>query len=209
MSGFTQFSKEELEAISPDDAYTLLKEGNQRFIKDSTINRNWTEEVKDASMGQFPFAVILSCMDSRVPPQLIFDQGMGNIFINRIAGNILNSDIIGSIEFACNIVGSKVILILGHTECGAVKGAIDTVDMGNLTGLLDKIKPAIDSTVYDGDRSSSDSKFVTMVAQENVKLAIEEIRTKSDILKDLESDGKIKIVGGLYDVWTGKVTFFE
>lgn len=209
VNGFAQFTKEQLEKISPNDAFALLQDGNQRFINDTPINRNWAEEVKGASPGQYPFAVILSCMDSRVPAEIVFDQGIGDIFVNRVAGNIINDDILGSMEYGCGVVGSKVILVLGHTECGAVKGAIDNVELGNLTGLLDKIEPAIAVTKYDGNRSSSDKKFVELVTEENVRVAMNEIRSKSSILKNLESEGKVKIVGGLYDVSTGKVNFFE
>ena len=209
MDGYTQFTKEDLESISPQDALLLLKKGNERFVNDNPLNRNWYEEVKGVLHEQNPFATILSCMDSRVPPQLIFDQGLGDIFINRIAGNILNDDILGSMEFACNMVGSKVILILGHTECGAIKGAIDKVRLGNLTGLLNKIEPVIDSLNYNGERTSEDCNFVDLVTHENVKFVMNEIKERSSILSKLVKDEKLLIAGGIYNVSTGEVNFYE
>ncbi len=209
MDGYTQFTKEDLESISPQDALLLLKKGNERFVNDNPLNRNWYEEVKGVLHEQNPFATILSCMDSRVPPQLIFDQGLGDIFINRIAGNILNDDILGSMEFACNMVGSKVILILGHTECGAIKGAIDKVRLGNLTGLLNKIEPVIDSLNYNGERTSEDCNFVDLVTHENVKFVMNEIKERSSILSKLVKDEKLMIDGRIYNVSTGEVNFYE
>ena len=172
-------------------------------------DRDWLAELEYTSKGQYPYAVILRCMDSRVSTDIIFDQGIGYVFDNGVAGNVVNDDMIGSMEYACAVVGSKLILVLGHTECGAVKGAIDDVELGNLTGLLNKIEPAVASTKYDGERNSKNKKFVDMVSETNVRLGMEEIRTKSPILKKLEEDGKIMIVGGMYDVSTGKVKFLE
>ena len=209
ITAFSQFTKEQQEKTSPDDALQMLKDGNQRFVSGNTIDRNSSSEVKNSSTGQYPYAVLLSCMDSRVATETVFDQGIGDIFINRVAGNISNKDIIGGMEYGCAVVGSKLILVLGHTECGAVKGAIDGAELGNLTGLLNKIDPAVSATKYDGDRTSKDKKFVELVTEENVRLAVEDIRKNSPVLKGMEDEGKIKIVGGMYNVATGEVTFFE
>ena len=209
INGYSQFTKEQQENTTPDDALTMLKEGNQRFVNGNTVERNSSTEVKNSSKGQYPYAVLLSCMDSRVDPETLFDQGIGDIFINRVAGNISNADILGGMEYGCAVVGSKLILVLGHTECGAVKGAIDGAELGNLTSMMKKIDPAVTSTKFDGDRTSKDKKFVELVTEENVRLAVEDIRKNSPVLKAMEDEGKIKIVGGMYDVSTGKVTFLE
>ena len=202
-------TQELLESMSPNEALTLLKEGNTRFHSNQMLDRNWEYMVQTTAKGQYPFAVILSCMDSRTSSEIIFDQGIGDIFNNRIAGNIINDDILGSMEYACAVVGSKLVLIMGHSECGAVKGAIDNVELGNLTGLLHKIDPAVESTKYDGERTTKDYKFVELVTEENVRLAMEEVRQRSSILKEMEEKGQIAIVGGLYSVSTGKVIFYE
>lgn len=209
VTGFSQFTQDQQKNTSPDDALQMLKEGNQRFVKSMGVERNSMTEVKNSSKGQYPYAVLLSCMDSRVDPETLFDQGIGDIFINRVAGNISNDDILGGMEYGCAVVGSKLILVLGHTECGAVKGAIDGAELGNLTGLLNKIEPAVSATKYDGTRTSKDGTFVEMVTEENVRLAVDNIRKNSPVLKGMEDEGKIKIVGGMYNVATGEVTFFE
>lgn len=203
-------SKETQNTLTPDLAIEILKEGNDRFIKNLKANRNLLQQVNETSEGQFPFATILSCIDSRTSAELIFDQGLGDIFSIRIAGNILNEDILGSMEFATKIVGTKVILVLGHTKCGAIVGACNHVEMGNLTTLLNKIQPAIDAEkTTKENRIGSNASFVKNVTDLNVHLTIERIRRESPIIADLEKEGKIKIVGGLYDVETGKVNFFE
>lgn len=209
VTGYSQFTQDQQKNTSPEDAIQMLKEGNQRFVKSMGVDRNSMNEVKKSSSGQYPYAVLLSCMDSRVDPETLFDQGIGDIFINRVAGNVSNADILGGMEYGCAVVGSKLILVLGHTECGAVKGAIDGAELGNLTGLLNKIDPAVSATKYDGDRTSKDGTFVEMVTEENVRLAVENIRKNSPVLKGMEDEGKIKIVGGMYNVSTGEVTFFE
>lgn len=206
---FSQVSKDELSKMTPADALTKLKEGNERFVSNSMKQRDWAANVKAASGGQNPFAVIVSCMDSRTSCEIMFDQGMGDIFSNRVAGNIVNEDIIGGLEYACKVVGSKLVVVLGHTECGAVKGAIDHVELGNLTLLLDKIEPSVNSVKYEGERNSHNHEFLSLVTKENVILAIDEIRKKSPILKEMEDKGEIRIAGGLYDISTGKVIFYE
>jgi len=196
--------------VTPDKALQFLKEGNNRFINNLKINRNLLEQVNDTRDGQWPFSVILSCIDSRTSAELIFDQGLGDVFSVRIAGNILNEDILGSMEFATKVVGSKIIVVLGHSKCGAVKGACDHIEMGNLTTLLNKIQPAIEeekaTTI---DRTSKNAEFVENVASHNVRLTMQRIRNESPIIKDLEDSGQIKIVGGMYDVDSGKVDFYE
>jgi len=209
INGFSQFTQEQQTGTTPDNALQLLKDGNQRFVTSMSEIRNSMIEVKNSSTGQYPYAVLLSCMDSRVAPETLFDQGIGDIFINRVAGNISNDDMLGGMEYGCAVVGAKLILVLGHTECGAVKGAIDGAELGNLTGLLNKIDPAVDATKYDGSRTSKDTEFVELVTEENVRLTVEQIRKNSPVLKGMEDEGKIKIVGGMYNVSTGEVTFYE
>ncbi len=197
--------------ISPNEALTLLKEGNLRFLKNKQVSRDLLEQVEDTSTGQFPFATILSCIDSRVSSELIFDQGIGDIFSIRIAGNFVNEDILGSMEFACKLAGTKLILVLGHTACGAVKGACDNAELGNLTGLINKIKPAVNAVKNPTDislRNSSNSEFVNTVAEKNVQLTIENIRKSSPVLQEMETTNEITIIGGMYDISTGLVTFY-
>lgn len=203
-------SKETQSKLTPDLAIEILKEGNERFVNNLKTNRNLLQQVNETSEGQFPFATILSCIDSRTSAELIFDQGLGDIFSIRIAGNILNEDILGSMEFATNVVGTKVIVVLGHTKCGAIVGACNHVEMGNLTTLLNKIQPAIyKETSTKENRTGSNVAFVNNVTELNVHLTIERIRRESPIIADLEKNEKIKIVGGMYNVENGKVTFFE
>lgn len=202
-------TKEMQTAISPSMALELLQEGNKRFVNNLKINRNLLQQANETSDGQHPFAVILSCIDSRTSAELIFDQGLGDIFSIRIAGNIINEDIIGSMEFGCKVAGSKIIVVLGHTKCGAVKGACDHVEMGNLTSLLTKIRPAVDDeNVTVENRNSSNPVFVENVSKINVKRTVKAIMERSTILKEMILSGEIGIVGGTQDITTGEVTFY-
>jgi carbonic anhydrase len=203
-------SKETQSSLTPQAALQILKEGNDRFVNNLKANRNLLQQVNETSAGQFPFATILSCIDSRTSAELIFDQGLGDVFSIRIAGNILNEDILGSMEFATKVVGTKVLIVLGHTKCGAIVGACNHVEMGNLTTLLNKIQPAIfNEKTTKTDRDGSNAGFVKNVTEINVHLTIERVRRESPIIAELEEQGQIKIVGGLYDVETGVVTFYE
>lgn len=203
-------TKETQESLTPDLALEILKEGNQRFVNNIKVNRNLLQQVNETSSNQFPFAVVLSCIDSRTSAELIFDQGLGDIFSIRIAGNILNDDILGSMEFGCKKVGSKLIVVLGHTNCGAITGACDDIKMGHLTSLINKIKPAIEcETETASDRNGSNIKFTENVSVNNVRLTVEGIKKRSSILAELEEEEKIKIVGGMYDVETGVVRFLN
>ena len=203
-------TKEMQQAITPGMALELLKEGNKRFVNNLKVNRNLLQQVNETSEGQHPFAVILSCIDSRTSAELIFDQGLGDVFSIRIAGNILNEDILGSMEFACKVAGSKIITVLGHTKCGAVKGACDHVEMGNLTTLLKKLKPALDAeTSVTSNRNSNNSEFVEKVATLNVHITIKQILKNSPLLKEMILKGEIALIGGMYDVETGVVDFYE
>lgn len=202
-------TKEMQAAITPSMALELLKEGNKRFVNNLKVNRNLLQQANETSGGQFPFAVILSCIDSRTSAELIFDQGLGDIFSVRIAGNIVNEDILGSMEFGCKVAGSKIIVVLGHTKCGAVKGACDHVEMGNLTALLTKIRPAVDDeTVTTENRNSSNPTFVENVAAINVKRTVKAIMERSPILKEMIESGQIGIVGGSHDIASGEVEFY-
>ena len=203
-------TKASQDAISPAKALELLKEGNQRFTAKKQVERDLTLQVEQTSTGQFPFATVLSCIDSRVPAELVFDQGIGDIFSVRIAGNFVNSDILGSMEFASKLAGTKLILVLGHTACGAVKGACDHAELGNLTGMLDNIAPAVDAITEPTDaaeRTSANIDFVNAVGTKNVELTIDRIHEESPVLAEMEQAGEIQIVGGIYDIATGKVNF--
>lgn len=203
-------SKETQSSLTPQTALQILKEGNERFMNNLKANRNLLQQVNETSTGQFPFATILSCIDSRTSAELIFDQGLGDVFSIRIAGNILNEDILGSMEFATKVVGTKALVVLGHTKCGAIVGACNHVEMGNLTTLLNKIQPAIfNEKSTKENRDGSNTAFVTNVTEINVHLTIERIRRESPIIAELEQQGLIIIVGGLYDVETGKVKFYD
>lgn len=203
-------NKEIQSSITPAQALELLKHGNERFVSNLKYNRNLLQQVNDTRDGQWPFAVVLSCIDSRTSAELVFDQGLGDIFSIRIAGNIVNEDILGSMEFACKVAGSKLIVVLGHSKCGAVKGACDHVEMGNLTALLTKLRPAVDDeTSTKENRNSGNSDFVENVAEINVKRAVTAIRDRSYILHEMIEKGEIAIVGGMYDVETGEVDFYE
>jgi carbonic anhydrase len=203
-------TKETQAAMTPEKSIQSLKEGNIRFQKNLGAKRNLLEQVRDTTKGQFPFATILSCIDSRIPAEMVFDQGIGDLFSVRIAGNFINNDILGSMEFACKLAGSKVLVVMGHTSCGAVKGACDGAELGNLTGMLDKIKPAVNAVINPTDasqRTSANLDFVNEVAAKNVEFSIEGIRSGSDVLAEMERNGEISIVGAMYDVATGEVTF--
>ena len=202
-------TKETQSQLTPEIAKEILLEGNQRFVSNLKVNRNLLQQVNETSQGQFPFAIILSCIDSRTSAELIFDQGLGDIFSARIAGNIVNEDILGSMEFACKVAGSKLVVVLGHTKCGAIKGACDQVELGNLTGLINKIKPSVDAVQPDGERSSKNMAFVEKVAELNVIRMTEEIKQKSSILQEMLDKGEIGIVGGMYNVETGVVEFYD
>jgi carbonic anhydrase len=203
-------SKETQSSLTPDLALEILKEGNERFMKNLKANRNLLQQVNETSKGQFPFATILSCIDSRTSSELVFDQGLGDIFSIRIAGNVLNEDILGSMEFATKVMGTKILVVLGHTNCGAIVGACNHLEMGNLTTLLNKIQPAIyqeKETVE--NRTGSNPRFVKNVTELNVFLTIDRIRRESPIIAELEEKGAIKIVGGLYNVENGRVNFYH
>lgn len=201
-------SKEKRDQLTPDQIIKAMKQGNERFRTGKMSRHDYLAQKRATVAGQYPAAVILSCIDSRAPAEIILDAGIGDTFNARIAGNIANDDLLGSLEFACALAGAKVILVMGHTACGAIKGAIDGAQLGNLTGLLNKIKPAVDATHYDGERTSKNAEFVDEVAKTNVRLTIGEIRRRSDVLAALEKDGKIKIVGSMYHLSGGRVDFF-
>lgn len=202
-------TKETQQSLTPAKAKQILIEGNQRFMNNIKVNRNLLQQVNETSDGQFPFAVILSCIDSRTSSELIFDQGLGDIFSTRIAGNIINEDILGSMEFACKLAGSKLVVVLGHSKCGAIKGACDNAQLGYLTDLLAKVRPAIESVKLDvGARNSSNPDYVEKVAEANVKIMMHQIREKSPILRDMHDRGEIGIVGGMYNLDTGEVEFY-
>ena len=204
-------TKETQATMTPEKSLTFLKEGNERFQNNLKANRNLLEQVNDTSEGQFPFATILSCIDSRVSAELVFDQGLGDIFSVRIAGNFVNEDILGSMEFGCKLAGTKLIVVLGHTSCGAIKGACDHARLGNLTALINKIEPAVEAVTEPADESIRNSKnleFVDKVAAKNVELTIENIRKQSPVLAELEENGEIKIVGAMYDIASGAVAFY-
>ena len=205
-------SKESQNLMTPESSLTSLVEGNTRFQQNLRADRNLLEQVKTTSTGQFPFATILSCIDSRVSSELIFDQGIGDLFSIRIAGNFANTDVLGSMEFACKLAGTKLLVVLGHTACGAVKGACDDAKLGILTSMLAKIKPAVEATIEPEDasiRNSSNTEFVNDVSTKNVELTIEYILENSPVLKEMQSEGSIKVIGAMYDIKTGKVTFYE
>ncbi|TWU29733.1 carbonic anhydrase family protein [Bythopirellula polymerisocia] len=203
-------TREEQEKLTPDDVIELLKNGNKRFTAGTLTSRDHSKMIREAALNQFPKAVILSCLDSRIPVEDVFDRGIGDIFVARVAGNFANTDILGSMEFACKVSGSKLVFVLGHEHCGAVKGAIDGVELGNITPMLANITPAVDHfAAYRGEKSSENEEFVEKVAEQNVRMTIENIRKHSPILKEMEADGEIKIVGGMYDMNSGEVHFFD
>jgi carbonic anhydrase len=206
----TTHTQETQNGMNPEKALEYLKEGNERFMRNLKANRNLLQQVNETAAGQFPFAAILSCMDSRTSAELIFDQGLGDIFSIRVAGNVLNEDILGSMEYACVVAGSKLVLVLGHTKCGAITGACDHVELGHLTSLINKVKPAIEKETQTlQDRHGRNPEFVKNVTELNVHLTLDRVRQESALLADLEATGQIKIVGGLYCVDSGRVTFYE
>ena len=202
-------SKEEQQKLTPSEVLDVLKKGNQEFVEDNLTVRNNSNRIRAAVLGQYPLAVVLSCLDSRVPVEDIFHRGIGDMFVSRVAGNIVNEDILGSLEYACKVSGSKLIVVLGHTHCGAIQSAIDDVKMGNITSLLSKIKPAVEkaNSSYTGDKSSKNDEFMDAVCYLNVQISLDEIRSKSPILKEMEDLNEIMIVGAIYDMKTGKVDF--
>ncbi|MEP6943853.1 MAG: carbonic anhydrase family protein [Betaproteobacteria bacterium] len=200
-------TKAQRDAMTPEQIIKAMKEGNERFRKGVRRNRNYLNEQRASAAGQYPAAVLLSCIDSRAPAEVIMDLGIGDIFNCRVAGNVENSDILGSMEFACKLAGAKVVLVMGHTACGAIKGAIDNAELGNLTGLLAKIKPAVQATEYTGGRAAKNYAFVDAVARKNVELTVIGIRKDSPVLAELETKGTIKITGAMYNLETGAVEF--
>jgi carbonic anhydrase len=205
---YADLTKEQRDKMTADEIIQQMKAGNERFRSGKQQHRDLMREAKATAKGQYPAAIVFSCVDSRAPAELILDFGIGDIFSGRVAGNVANEDVLGSMEFACKVAGSKVVLVMGHTACGAIKGAIDEVQLGNLTALLGKIRPAVEATQYTGERSAKNYAFVDAVARENVSLTIANIRKKSSVLRDLESSGSIKIVGSMYNLETGIVEFF-
>ncbi len=197
-------------AMTPQQALAELKAGNARFVAGHPLKRNLPADVKATASGQYPFAVVLSCLDSRQPIEIVLDQGIGDIFSARVAGNVLNDDVLGSMEFACKVSGAKLIAVIGHTNCGAIKGAVDDVQLGNLTGLLAKIKPAMDAVPANVQpRTSKNPEYVDQVAEANVRLVMQQIRDRSPILREMIDEGKVGLVGGMYDLSTGEVHFFS
>ncbi len=205
-------TKETQAAMTPQSAFQALKDGNERFVNGTMASRNLQEQVGDTASGQYPFATVLHCIDSRVSAELLFDQGIGDVFSIRIAGNFVNDDILGSMEFACKLAGTKLLVVLGHTACGAVKGACDHARLGNLTTLINKLEPAVAAVAEPAEaeqRTSKNIDFVNEVAKKNVEMTMADIRSKSPILKEMEDEGSIAIVGGMYDISTGKVEFYS
>ena len=201
-------TKEQRDQMTPEEIVAAMQRGNERFRKGEKAMRNYLAEQQATATGQYPAAIVLSCIDSRAPAEVIMDLGIGDIFNARVAGNIVNDDILGSMEFACKVAGSKVVLVMGHTSCGAIKGAIDNVELGNLTALLAKIRPAVQATAFGGERSSKNPAYVDAVALKNVELTMVQIRGKSTVLRDLESKRALKIVGAMYNLDTATVEFF-
>jgi len=203
-------TQEEQEKLTPDEVLQMLRDGNRRFASGTLTRRDHSAQVRAAVKGQFPKAMILSCVDSRVPVEDVFDRGIGDVFVARVAGNFENTDILGSMEFACKVSGAKVVLVLGHEHCGAVKAAIDEAVLGNITPMLENIKPAVDSVKgFSGERSSANAEFVHKVAEQNVRLTIQDIRKRSPVLAEMEEAGEIKIAGALYDMDTGVIDFLD
>lgn len=200
---------EEQAALTPEEVVAILQEGNERFINNDLTARDHSAQVRNSVQGQYPKAVVLSCLDSRVPVEDVFDRGIGDMFVARVAGNFVNVDILGSMEFGCKVAGSKLILVMGHEHCGAVKAAVDGVEMGNITEMLNKIEPAVEMAAngYEGEKSSSNPEFVHEVCEHNVRNTMEEIRKQSPILQEMESNGEIKIAGAIYDMDSGRVVF--
>ena len=202
-------TQESQAAVTPEMALQLLKDGNRRFLNNETVSRSFDKQIELTASGQYPFAAVVSCIDSRIPTEIVFDQGIGDIFNARVAGNFVNEDILGSLEFACKIAGSKLIVIMGHTSCGAVKGACDHAELGNLTAMLGKIKPALESVKTDEgvDRSSSNIDFVNQVAVQNAHLTVAKLKQDSPVLNEMIVNGEIQVVAAMYDVASGEVSF--
>jgi carbonic anhydrase len=203
------YTKEQRDKMTPDEIIQQMKAGNERFRLGKPQHRDLMREAKATAKGQYPAAIVFSCVDSRAPAEMILDFGIGDIFSGRVAGNVADEDILGSMEFACKVAGSKVVLVMGHTACGAIKGAIDDVKLGNLTALLAKIRPAVEATQYTGERTAKNYAFVDAVARKNVSLTMTKIREQSPVLRDLESSGSIKIAGSMYNLETGVVEFLD
>jgi len=202
-------TKEQRDRLTPAQVLHELKKGNERFRSGAMVSRDYRAQQRSSARAQFPACVALGCVDSRVPAEVIFDVGIGDMFSARVAGNVINDDLLGSLEFSCALAGSKVVLLLGHTNCGAIKGAIDDVDLGNLTGLLARVKPAISATKYGGEKSSKNGAYVDAVARTNVLLGLDNIRRRSPILAELEQKKMIQVVGAMYDLATGSVEFLS
>ncbi|WP_374960220.1 carbonic anhydrase family protein [Gilvibacter sp.] len=204
-------TKETQAAMTSATALQALIDGNKRFMAGQQVNRDLNQQIAETANGQYPFATVLHCIDSRVSAELLFDQGIGDIFSIRIAGNFVNDDILGSMEFACKLAGTKLIVVLGHTACGAVKGACDHARLGNLTTLINKLEPAVEAVsepTEPEERTSKNIDFVNAVAKKNVQMTMQNIRNRSGVLKEMEDDGSIAIVGGMYDIADGSVTFY-
>ena len=208
LSDAAALGKDERDKLTPDQIIETMKQGNERFRTGKMAPHDYLAQKRTTAAGQYPAAVILSCIDSRAPAEIVLDARIGDAFNARVAGNIVNDDLLGSLEFACAVAGAKVVLIMGHTACGAIKGAIDNAQLGHLTGLLNKIKPAVDATPYGGQRTSKNYEFVDEVARTNVRLTVAAIRERSDTLAGMEKDGKIKIAGSMYNLVGGRVDFF-
>jgi carbonic anhydrase len=206
-AGSGALTRDARDRMTPDQVIAEMKKGNERFRAGKMMPHDYIAQQQSSAAGQYPAAVVLGCIDSRAPGEILFDAGIGEAFNARIAGNVVNDDLLGSMEFGCAVAGAKAVVVLGHTACGAVKGAIDDVEMGNLTGLLARIKPAITATTFDGEKSSKNAAYVDTVARTNVVVTLDNIRRRSPILADLEKKGSIRIVGAMYDVATGKVEF--
>jgi carbonic anhydrase len=202
-------TKEQRAKMTPEDIIAAMKRGNERFRKGERKDRNYLREQRASAKGQYPAAIILSCIDSRAPAEVILDLGIGDVFNARVAGNIENDDILGSMEFACKVAGAKVVLVMGHTACGAIKGAIDNVQLGNLTGLLAKIKPAVEATIYTGERTSKNYTFVDAVARKNVELSMSQILKSSPVLTELHASHEVLVMGAMYNIETAVVDFFS
>ena len=203
-------SKEERDALTPAAVLTRLREGNARFVADALTTRDHPARRQRAALGQYPMAIVLSCVDSRVPVEEVFDQGIGDIFVARVAGNFANTDILGSMEFACKVAGAKAVFVLGHESCGAIMSAIDNAELGNVTAMLENLKPAVAQTSqYSGERTSGNPNYVHLVAQENVRLTMDKILAESEVLRGMEAAGELAVAGGMYDLSSGAVTMLD
>jgi len=203
-------TQEEQNRLTPDDVVEMLTEGNRRFVSGTLTTRDHSRQVREAATGQFPKAIVLSCVDSRVPVEDVFDRGIGDMFVARVAGNFENTDNLGSMEFATKVSGAKLVLVLGHSKCGAVHGAIDGVELGNITAMVANITAAVDHfDSYDGDKTSGNEEFVRMVTEQNVRITIEDIRERSPVLREMEENGEVRIVGALYDMDSGEVSILD